>query len=132
MITNKTIKRNTMKKFILITLCIGAYTSISAKPAPIKKPIFQKQIVTDSLDEFVGEYKMKEYFAAYKVTKDGGFLYGEADSYGNNKLLKQKDVDTYVSTSSYGSTIIFVRDPATKKVTGLKMLLQGNEVIGTK
>jgi hypothetical protein len=121
-----------MKKFILIALCIGAYTSISAKPTLVKKPIFQKQIVVDSLDEFVGEYKMKEYFAAYKVTKDGGFLYGEADSYGNNKLLKQKEVDTYVSTSSYGTTIIFTRDPATKKVTGIKMLLQGNEVIGTK
>jgi hypothetical protein len=121
-----------MKKMILIALCIGAYTSISAKPTPIKTPIFQRQIVADSLDEFLGEYKMKEYFAAYKVTKDGGFLYGEADSYGNNKLLKQKEVDTYVSTSSYGTTIIFTRDPATKKVTGLKMLLQGNEVIGTK
>lgn len=121
-----------MKKLILIAFCIGIYTSISAKPTPIKKLVFQKQIVADSLDEFLGEYKMKEYFAAYKVTKDGGFLYGEADSYGNNKLIKQKESDTYVSTSSYGTTIIFIRDPATKKVTGLKMLLQGNEVIGTK
>jgi hypothetical protein len=47
-------------------------------------------------------------------------------------LLKQKDVDTYISTSSYGSTIIFTRDATTKKVTGIKMILQGNEVIGTK
>ena len=121
-----------MKKFILIALCVGAYTSITAKPVPIKKPIFQKQILADSLDEFLGDYKMKEYFEIYKITKDGGFLYGEADSYGNNKLLKQKEADTFVSTSSYGSTIIFTRDPATKKVTGLKMLLRGNEVIGTK
>ncbi len=121
-----------MKKLILITLFIGAFTSIQAKPTLIKKPIFQKQIVADSLDEFLGEYKMKEYFAIYKVTKDGGFLYGEADSYGNNKLLKQKEVDTYISTSSYGSTIIFTRDATTKKVTGIKMILQGNEVIGTK
>jgi hypothetical protein len=121
-----------MKKFIVIALCIGAYTSISAKPTPIKKTISQKQIIADSLDEFLGEYKMKEYFAVYKVTKDGGFLYGEADSYGNNKLLKQKEADTYISTSSYGTTIIFTRDPASKKVTGIKMLLQGNEVIGKK
>ena len=121
-----------MKKFILIALCIGVYTSISAKSNPIKKPIFQKQILADSLDEFMGEYKMKDFFATFKVTKDGGFLYGEADSYGSNKLLKQKEVDTYVSTSSYGTTIVFTRDPETKKVTGLKMLLQGNEVIGTK
>ena len=121
-----------MKKFILIALCLGVYTSTMAETTPIKKPIFQKQIVADSLDEFLGEYKMKEYFAIYKVTKDGGFLYGEADSYGNNKLIKQKEADTFVSTSSYGSTIIFTRDSTTKKVTGIKMLLQGNEVIGTK
>jgi len=98
----------------------------------LKKPIFQKQIVADSLDEYLGEYKMKEYFSVYKITKDGGFLYGEADSYGNNKLLKQKDFDTYVSTSSYGSTIIFTRDATSRKVTGIKMILQGNEVIGTR
>lgn len=121
-----------MKKFILIALCIGAYTSIYAKSTPIKKLVFQKQIAADSLDEFLGDYKMNEYFSLYKVTKEGGFLYGEADSYGNNKLLKQKEVDTYVSTSSYGSTITFTRDQATKKITGIKLLLQGNEVIGTK
>lgn len=121
-----------MKKFILVALCIGMYTILWAKLTPIKKPIFLTQIVADSLDEYLGEYKMKEYFSVYKVTKDGGSLYGEADRYGNNKLLKQKDADTYVSTSSYGSTIIFTREATTKKVTGIKMILQGNEVIGTK
>ena len=121
-----------MKKLILIAWCIGMYTTLWAKPTPLKKSLFQKQIVADSLDEYLGEYKMKEYFSVYKITKDGGFLYGEADSYGNNKLLKQKENDTYVSTSSYGSTIIFTRDATTKKVTGIKMILQGNEVIGTK
>jgi hypothetical protein len=121
-----------MKKIILIALCIGAYASLSAKPTPLKKTIPQKQIIADSLDEFLGEYKMTEYFSVYKVTKEGGFLYGEADSFGSNKLLKQKEADTYVSTSSYGTTIIFTRNPASKKVTGIKMLLQGNEVIGKK
>ena len=121
-----------MKKFIIIALCIGAFTSHWAKSTPIKKPVFQKQTVADSLDEYIGEYKMKEYFSIYKISKDGGFIYGEADNYGNNKLLKQKEIDTYVSTSSYGSIIIFTRDVTTKKVTGIKMILQGNEVVGTK
>ncbi len=121
-----------MKKLFVIALFLGTCTTIWANPTPIKKPIFQKSIVADSLDEFVGEYKMSEYFASYKVTKDGGFLYGEADSYGNNKLLKQKEADTYVSTSSYGTTVIFLRDAITKKVMGVKLLLQGNEVIGKK
>ena len=121
-----------MKKLILVALCMSVYTTLWAKSTPIKIPVFRKQIVADSLDEYLGEYKMKEYFSVYKITKDGGFLYGEADSYGNNKLLKQKEIDTYVSTSSYGSTIIFIRDAITKKVTSIKMILQGNEVVGTK
>jgi Domain of unknown function (DUF3471) len=121
-----------MKKILVIALFLGACTTIWANPKPIKKPIFQKSIVADSLDEYLGEYKMSEYFATYKVTKDGGFLYAEADSYGNNKLIKQKEADTFVSTSSYGTTVTFLRDATTKKVTGVKLLLQGNEVIGKK
>jgi hypothetical protein len=121
-----------MKNFIIVALCLGACTCLWAKPLPLKKSIFQKQIVADSLDEYLGDYKMKDLFSVYKVTKNEGFLYGEADSFGNNKLLKQKEVDTYVSTSSYGSTIIFTRDEITKKVVGIKLILQGNEVIGTK
>jgi hypothetical protein len=121
-----------MKNFIIIAFCLGASTCLWAKPLPLKKSIYQKQIVADSLDEYLGEYKMKDFFSVYKVTKDEGFLFGEADSFGNNKLLKQKEVDTYLSTSSYGSTIIFTRDATTKKVVGIKMILQGTEVIGTK
>jgi Domain of unknown function (DUF3471) len=116
-----------MKKLILIALFLGTCTTIWANPTPIKKTI-----AADSLDEYLGEYKMSEYFATYKVTKDGGFLYAEADSYGNNKLIKQKEADTFVSTSSYGTTVIFLRDATTKKITGVKLLLQGNEVIGKK
>ncbi len=121
-----------MKKLIVIALFLGICTTIWANPTPIRKPLFQKIVVADSLDEYVGEYKMSEYFATYKVTKDGGFLYAEADSYGNNKLLRQKEADTFVSTSSYGTTVIFLRDEITKKVTGVKLFLQGNEVIGKK
>jgi hypothetical protein len=121
-----------MKKLLLITCLTCLSISIWAKPVPLKKIILQKTIVADSLEEYVGDYKMSEYFATYKITLDGGNLYGEADSYGANKLIKQKEADTFVSTSSYGSTIIFTRDATTKKVTGLKLMLQGNEVIGKK
>jgi Domain of unknown function (DUF3471) len=121
-----------MKKLLLICCLTCLSISIWAKPVPVKKIILQKIIVADSLAEYVGEYKMSEYFATYKITLDGGNLYGEADSYGANKLIKQKEADTFVSTSSYGSTIIFTRDATTKKVTGLKLMLQGNEVIGKK
>jgi hypothetical protein len=106
--------------------------SVWAKPIPVKKAIFQKNVVADSFTEYAGEYKMGTSFATYKITVDGGNLYGEADSYGANKLIKQKEMDTFLSTSSYGSTVVFTRDASTKKVTGLKLNLQGNEVTGTK
>ncbi len=121
-----------MKKLLFIAFLMCLFASIWAKPMPVKKLILQKTIAADSLHEYVGEYKMSDYFAIYKITLDGGNLYGEADSYGANKLIKQKVADTFVSTSSYGSTIIFTRDATTKKVTGLKLMLQGNEVIGKK
>lgn len=121
-----------MKKLFLIVCLTCLSVSIWAKPVPAKKLLLHKIIVADSLAEYVGEYKMSDLFSVYKITIDGGNLYGEADSYGANKLIKQKDADTFLSTSSYGSTIVFTRDAATKKVTGLKLNAQGNEVIGKK
>lgn len=121
-----------MKKLLLLFCLMCLSISIWAKPVPVKKMILSKNMVADSLAEYVGEYKMSDLFSIYKITLDGGNLYGEADSYGANKLLKQKDADTFLSTSSYGSTIVFTRDATTKKVTGLKLNAQGNEVTGKK
>ena len=121
-----------MKKLLLFTCLTCLSVSIWAKPVPINKIFLPKAIVTDSLAEYVGEYKMSDFFARYSITIDGDNLYGEADSYGANKLIKQKEADTFVSTSSYGSTIVFTRDVTTKKVTGLKISIQGSEAIGKK
>ena len=121
-----------MKKLLLIICLTCLSVSIWAKPVPTKKVVLQKSIVADSLAEYVGEYKMSDFFAKYSITINGGELYGEADGYGVNKLIKQKEADTFVSTSSYGSTIVFTRDATTKKVTGLKINLQGSEAVGTK
>ena len=123
---------NAMKKLLLLICLTCLSVSIWAKPVPTKKIILQKNVVADSLAEYVGEYQMSALFATYKITIDGGNLYGEADSYGANKLIKQKELDTFLSTSSYGSTIVFIRDATTKKVTGIKLNLQGNEVTGKK
>lgn len=121
-----------MKKLLFIICLTCLSISVWAKPVPVKKLILQKSMVADSLTEYLGDYKMSDFFSIYKITLDGGNLYGEADSYGANKLIKQKEVDTFLSTSSYGSIIVFTRDVATKKVTGIKLNLQGNEVIGKK
>ncbi|AUD00697.1 DUF3471 domain-containing protein [Spirosoma pollinicola] len=68
----------------------------------------------------------------YTITADKGELYGEADSYGKNKLVKQTKADTFQSTSSYGSMITFVRDAATKAVTSLSIAAQGTELTARK
>lgn len=68
----------------------------------------------------------------YTVTTEKGDLYGEADSNGKNKLLKQDKPDTFKSTSSYGSIITFLRDATTKAVTGFGLEAQGNELTAKK
>jgi len=98
----------------------------ASRPAP--------KTTDDALSEYVGTYKMIDnaYFSAFKVTIKEGSLYGEADENGPNKLLKQDKADTFKSTSQYGSMITFKRNAETKKVTGLSLNLQDNEMLGEK
>lgn len=94
---------------------------------------FAQTAATDSLKQYVGTYKMKgdAPFESYKITFADGSISGEADSYGANKLVKKEGVDKFQSTSSYGSIITFTRN-ADKKVTGLKMEIQGTEIFAEK
>lgn len=111
----------------LITI-IGFHPTSSALA-----PVTTTATDTTDLRAYAGHYTFASngYFSAATVTVKDGALYGEIDSYGNNKLLPQKDADTFQSTSSYGSVYQFTRD-TTKKVTGLKLTLQGNTVEATK
>ncbi|GAB3557212.1 DUF3471 domain-containing protein [Spirosoma fluminis] len=88
----------------------------------------------DSTKAYTGAYTFASGSPIQKftVTSEKGDLYGEADSYGKNKLLKQAKADTYQSTSSYGSVITFRRDATTKAITGLTMAVQGNELSAKK
>ncbi len=89
---------------------------------------------TTDVKEFVGNYSFADGspIAKFIVTEKDGVLYGEADSYGSNKLLKQPETDTYQSTSSYGSIVQFERDPATKAIKGLILKVQGQEISAKK
>ena len=110
------------KILILVSLVIGA-TTTNAQTTPAS---------TDStnLKAYAGTYTFASGspLQHYSISVDKGELYGEADNYGKNKLVKQAKTDTYQSTSSYGSVITFVRDAATKAVTSLTMLIQGTEI----
>ena len=68
----------------------------------------------------------------YTVTTDKGSLYGEADTMGKNKLVKQDKADTFQSTSSYGSILTFQRDATSKAVSSFSMAIQGSTLTATK
>ena len=89
---------------------------------------------TTALKAYLGSYTLSSGspIQKYTITAEKGDLFGEADSYGKNKLVKQAKADTYQSTSSYGSMITFVRDATTKAVTGLMMSTQGTELTAKK
>jgi len=88
----------------------------------------------DSVKAYAGSYTFASGspIQKYTITTEKGDLFGEADTYGKNKLVKQAKADTYQSTSSYGSIITFVRDAATKAVTSLTMVIQGTELTAKK
>ena len=89
---------------------------------------------TTNLSAYAGSYSFASGSPIQKfvVSAEKGDLYGEADSYGKNKLVKQAKSDTYQSTSSYGSIITFVWDTATKAITGLTLAIQGTELAAKK
>lgn len=87
-----------------------------------------------NLNDYTGAYTFPSGSPIQKFTVsiEKGELYGEADTFGKNKLVKQAKADTYQSTSSYGSIITFVRDAAKKTVTGLTLAAQGSELVANK
>jgi hypothetical protein len=104
-----------MKKTALLAIIIGVCTAMYSSKAT----------------SFRNTPTVGSPISSFVITVKDGDLYGEADSYGANKLLKQAEEDKFVSTSSYGSTIIFTRD-ATKKVNGLQLIIQGNTLEATR
>ncbi len=116
-----------MKKWIPF-LCLGVSILLMSLTVPSFAP------ADEPLSEYVGNYKMKDngYFSVYKITLKEGALFGEADENGPNKLLKQDKPDTFKSTSQYGSIITFKRNPETKKIAGLSLLIQDTEMNADK
>ncbi len=117
-----------MKKLLfallLTTIVSGAYAQTATK-------IVAKDSVAVNLTEYTGIYKFSETFSQANVEAKDGFLFGEVDSYGSNKLLPQTDADTFKSTSSYGTVFVFQRD-ANKKIIALTLKLMGQEITGDK
>jgi hypothetical protein len=126
-----------MFKSLLITALLAAPALTMARQSSFSAPVTAlKAFAADSADinQYVGKYNLGNngVIPSYTITVKDGQLFGQAEGYDAYKLVKQKDADTWQSTSSYGSMIVFTRDAVTNAVTGLKLTIQGNELVGTR
>jgi hypothetical protein len=122
-------------KILFITLGLAAFGATASATCPHPASVNIALAATDSvnLPEYAGKYTFATngYFTTATIVVKDGALFSEVDSYGSNKLLPQKATDTFQSTSTYGSVYEFVRG-ADKRVTGLKLTIQGNTVEAKK
>lgn len=114
----------------LLTAAAVTTSNAQTTSAPVTTPAAD----STNLTAYAGSYTFESGspVSKFAVTAEKGDLYGEADGYGKNKLVKQDKPDTYQSTSSYGSIITFGRDAATKAITGLVLSAQGTTIAAKK
>ncbi len=119
---------------ISILFTLGALTTYAQTTAmPTATTTATTATTAANLSEYAGTYAFADGspISTYTITVKDGNLEGDAGM-GTYKLVKQPKADQYQSTSSYGSIITFVRDTATKAITGLTLAVQGQEVAAKK
>ena len=123
-----------MKKSILITAIASFFTVASfAKTVTTSSNIsINKVVIVDSTEfnDYYGSYKMadNQMVEKMKVFFKDGSLQGEATGYPPTKMTRKKD-DEFEETN-FGAVITFTRTDG--KVTGIKVAVQGQELVGTK
>jgi hypothetical protein len=123
-----------MKKSILITAIASFFAVASyAKTVNTSSNIsINKAVLVDSTEfnDYYGSYKMADnpMVEKMKVFFKDGSLQGEATGYPPTKMTRKKD-DEFEETS-FGAVITFTRVDG--KVTGIKVAVQGQELIGSK
>jgi hypothetical protein len=118
--------------FTILTFIYFGFT-VEAKTAINISQNVQVQVDTTAMVEFKGKYKFKENPLVQNVTvrieKDK--LVADPEDGNVYDLKKDKDkADTY-AIEELGATIIFVRD-TNKKITGMKVEVQGSELVADK
>jgi hypothetical protein len=123
-----------MKKSIFITIATTIFSVAAfAKTSSVAiSPATNYAIVADSTEfkDYYGSYKMADNPMVEKMKvffKDGELL-GEATGYPPTKLTRKKEDE--FEESNYGAVITFTRTDG--KVTGIKVMVQGQELVGTK
>ena len=122
---------NKMKQIVLIAIL--CFTGIQVYAFSGSQLIVTAQMVADTtFKAYAGVYKLAENGLAdtYTVTYEDGKLYGQAAGYDKTELSKQ--TANHAFKSGYGSDVIFMQEAADKPFTKVKLIVQGNEVIGEK
>jgi hypothetical protein len=122
-------------KILIITifavLSLG-YASKAKTPNLMLQNV-QFQADTTAMVEFKGNYKFKENPMVQNVTvrieKDK--LVADPGDGNVYDLSKDKDKADTFAINELGATVVFVRD-ATKKITGMKVDVQGSELVADK
>jgi hypothetical protein len=122
-----------MKKTLIVLL---VFALSAAAKAEVKNPIkVLPSFIADSLElvEFTGKYNFKDgapiQSVDIKIEKGALIATGsDGEVYGLTK--DEKKPDTFIITN-LGAALIFTREAA-KKITGIKVLLQGQELIADK
>jgi len=124
-----------MKTNLFFALSVGLVLSGASSYAASANP-YSAVAPADSVDltSYAGTYSFGEVFRYRNMSLlwRGAPCTVKRIPMVRNKLLKQPDADTFKSTSSYGSIIVFKRDPATKKVTSLILKIMDQEVPAKK
>jgi len=123
-----------MKKSLFITIIVSFFAISSfAKTINASENVsIIKTTIADSTEfkEYYGSYKMIDNSMVEKMKiffKNGEFL-GEATGYPPTKLTRKKDDE--FEESNFGAVITFTRLDG--KVAGIKVAVQGQELVGTK
>jgi hypothetical protein len=119
-----------MKKIIVLSFFVLAFFTAKAETTFHFKPIVS--VIDTTFEIYVGVYKLDEngMIDTYTVSLDGGKLYGQANGYDRTELSKQKDPHAF--KSGYGSDVIFSQEVYDKPFNKVKLVVQGNTVMGTK
>ncbi len=124
----------TMKKSLLLGMMLSAFCFAAQAKTSGKETVKPEVRISlaDSLEfkDYYGSYKMLDnsYFQKLRIFFKAGVLFGQASDYPESKLTKKKDDE--FEEENYSAQIIFIRTDG--QVTGVKVLVQGQEIIGTK
>ncbi len=121
-----------MKKIIVLSLFMMGFIGAQAETSPIKYPLSVTCLSDTTFEIYVGVYKLEENALSetYTITLDKDKLYGQAVGYDRTELTKQAEPHAF--KSGYGSDVIFSQEAADKPFNKVKLVVQGNTVMGTK